>query len=198
MASRISNSIAPRSGDKLHTRCTRALWIDYDFGPDRTVEKITESLRAFPHPPSMIVNSGNGLHFYWFLAELFDLHTPANRLRLENTLKGLADYLGGDRAATDCSRVMRIAGTRNFPNAKKRAAGRIEVDAVLLECEPDRVYSIDDFEAFEAREKALATEKNFTAYAQPDPADRGVLPEWVEATLNTAGCGNDGTAPRTV
>ena len=41
----------------------------------------------------------------------------------ERVLKGLAAKVGGDLAATDASRVLRLPGTTNFPNAKKVAAG---------------------------------------------------------------------------
>ncbi len=181
-ATRISNSVAPGAGGKDHLHTTHVIWVDVDFEREGDAEALDAVLKTFPIPPSMRVASGNGEHIYWVI-EPFDLSSAANRARFEQILKGLADYLHADRAATDSSRVMRVPGTTNYPDAKKRAKGRTEVLAVLLEHHSDRVYHIDDFESFEQRGKALATEKNFTAYAQPDAFDPGVLPEWVETLL---------------
>ncbi|MCH7644657.1 MAG: hypothetical protein IH974_07445 [Myxococcales bacterium] len=63
-----------------------------------------------------------------------------NRTRLEHTLKGIADVLHADRAATDSTRILRVPGTTNYPDAKKRAKGRTEAPAVLLESDIAHVF----------------------------------------------------------
>ena len=50
----------------------------------------------------------------------------------EAALKGVAHFLGGDLAATDASRILRVPGTVNYPDEKKRARGRVPVLAELV------------------------------------------------------------------
>ena len=131
-ATRISNSTAKDAGAKDQLYSGRVLWVDVDFEKKGDAEKLAAALKTFPFKPSMRVDSGNGEHVYWFI-EPFDLSTKTKRTQFECNLKGICDALGGDRAATDSSRILRVPGTINYPNAKKRAAGRVEVPAVLLE-----------------------------------------------------------------
>ena len=182
-ATRISNSVAVGAGDKSQLHTGRVVFVDVDYKKEGDAEALATALKTFPFPPSMRVGSGGGEHVYWLLEEPFDLSLAVNRTHFEHVLKGLADVLHADRSATDCSRILRVPGTINYPDAKKRAKGRTEAPAVLLECDTDRVYHLDDFASFEQRGQALTTEKNFTAYAQPDAVDPGALPEWVEALL---------------
>lgn len=74
-------------------------------------------LAALPVPPSLIIDSGNGLQAFWRLAG------PASQSDVEAVNRGLAECLGGDNCH-NIDRLMRLPGTVNYPNAKKRAAGR--------------------------------------------------------------------------
>src|SRR5207244_13314869 len=47
-----------QDGKKAACSFLRALFADIDLKPDKNIE----ALRAFPLPPSVVVNSGNGLH----------------------------------------------------------------------------------------------------------------------------------------
>ena len=181
-ATRRSNSTAEGAGDKKHLHTSRTLWADFDYKAEGDAEALTIRLESFPFPPSMRVASGGGEHVYWFI-EPFDLSTEANRFRFECVLKGFADYLHADQNATDSTRVMRVPGTTNYPDAKKQAKGRVEAPSVLLEHHPDRVYSIDDSADFEARGKALHSEGGTCDYESR--AFDGVLPESVVALLQS-------------
>jgi len=91
-----------------------ALWIDLDLESSAKTqgEKDLYSIFLnFPLEPTFIVLSGGGLHSYWRLKE------PIPRedvLKGEDFLKRLALYLGGDIAATDASRILRVPGTLNY------------------------------------------------------------------------------------
>lgn len=151
IATRQTGSTARDAGGKENLEAVRALWVDADFKQPEDESAFAEALETFPHPPSMVVSSGGGRHVYWLLAESFDLTAAANVERFENALKGIADYLGGDFAATDASRILRVPGTMNYPNAKKRAAGRTPAACKLEALDDGRTYSFDDFEALEMR-----------------------------------------------
>lgn len=74
-------------------------------------------LLALSVPPSLIIDSGGGLQAFWRLAG------PAYAADVESVNRGLAERLGGDNCH-NIDRLMRLPGTVNYPNAKKRAAGR--------------------------------------------------------------------------
>ena len=68
-------------------------------------------------PPTLIIDSGGGLQAFWKLAG------PASIAEVEAVNRSLADRLGGDQCH-NIDRLMRLPGTVNYPNVKKRAAGR--------------------------------------------------------------------------
>jgi len=79
-----------------------ALFVDID---DK-VAGLTR-LKGFDPQPSCIIDSGHGIHAYWFL------ETPLTDLRLaDNTLRGLAQFLGGDSKMSS-AQSLRLPGTVN-------------------------------------------------------------------------------------
>lgn len=81
--------------------------------------------------PSFAVDSGGGIHAYWLFDEPIDA-TPENVATVEATNRALIAKFGGDPAAPNVDRVMRLPGTINYPDAKKRGAGRVPSLASLL------------------------------------------------------------------
>ena len=86
-----------------------AVWIDIDGS------KPIDVLLAAYHPPSLIVDSGGGLHAYWLLTEPMDVSEaedndghPAVAL-----MQGLARIFASDRSVADLARIMRLPGTHN-------------------------------------------------------------------------------------
>ena len=89
-----------------------ALWIDMDakdFGGDMAAcaKRLWDGFRWHA-----VVRTGGGFHAYR------RLKTPARTTQekqiLVNAMKGLAQRLGGDRAATDIARILRVPDTRNY------------------------------------------------------------------------------------
>jgi len=93
---------------------------------------ILAKLRAHAPPPSIIVYTGNGFQALWLLAEPLE-NTITNRERIEAINAALTDALGGDATCKDICHLLRVPGSINYPNAKKRAAGRVVVDSKLIE-----------------------------------------------------------------
>ena len=75
-------------------------------------------LLSLSYPPTLIIDSGGGLQAFW------RLDGPASVDEVESVNRSLAERLGGDKCH-NIDRLMRLPGTVNYPNAKKRAAGRI-------------------------------------------------------------------------
>ncbi len=180
IASRRTMAREEGAGGKHNLAASRALWVDCDFKHDGDRERFEELLRTFPMPASMIVFSGGGMHAYWLLDEPVDLTTEADVLRFEHTLKGLCDYLSADRSATDASRILRIPGTINYPDAKKRAEGRVPTPCETLSA-AGHLYTFSDFEEFEMRGEALAGNSERVTY-NARPFD-GTLPRRMELLL---------------
>ena len=74
-------------------------------------------LLALSVPPTLIIDSGGGLQAFWRLSG------PASPAEVESVNRSLAGRLGGDNCH-NIDRLMRLPGTVNYPNARKRAAGR--------------------------------------------------------------------------
>lgn len=91
-------------------------------------------IEALPLPPSIIVNSGNGLHVYWLLNEPV---VPDEAF--EGLLRQLADLVGGDPSVVDRSRLMRLPGSHN---TKDGAYKKVEI----LSADYDRRYNLCDIE----------------------------------------------------
>jgi len=125
------------------------LFIDLDCGPNKPYSNHKEALEklksvlettGFPHP-SMIVNSGGGIHAYW----CFDIPIPKDDwLALAHKFKQfwLTHGLQIDPVVTaDCSRVMRVPGSKNH-----KIEGNIRPVSMLLpkDGQETQKYSLEE------------------------------------------------------
>lgn len=92
-------------------RSLRALYVDLDDQTDSyaVLDGLTDA--RIPHP-SVIVSSGTGLHLYWLLEPLPPQTLPVWQ-RCQDALIKLLKPLGADAVAKDCTRLLRLVGTRN-------------------------------------------------------------------------------------
>ena len=124
-------------GTKAGIKEIPALFVDLDLN-GRPRKKVWERVMNFQVKPSAIVRSGGlegGYHVYYFL------NTPLSQEdipKFEGLLKRLAHFLGGDMAATDASRILRVPGTKNFKRNGYRTRLKI--------FKPERRYTINDFD----------------------------------------------------
>jgi hypothetical protein len=116
-----------------------ALHIDIDLkdlaidSKDDVVRKLKAQLRL---PPSIVVDSGNGIHAYWRFKEACG---AGDIERIEDALKLLCDLVGGDQKVTQPSAVMRLPGTHN---TKREGQNHL---VTILE-QNDNFYELDDLE----------------------------------------------------
>src|SRR5262249_55310421 len=105
------------------------------------------------------IDSGNGIHGLIRLTERIELGPPVkdekgnfkfskeNQAKIDDVearTKTLTLRLGGDAGTQNIDRILRLPGTTNLPNAKKRKAGRTECQAKLLWFN-DVCYPLDAF-----------------------------------------------------
>jgi P4 family phage/plasmid primase-like protien len=114
-----------------------ALWVDIDCGKiGLEKDAVVAVLRTMPIAPSIIVDSGYGIHGYWLLREAIDIRQVADGTPVEGwedteaeiiaALKQLANALCGDTAVCDLPRIMRLPGTHNTKNGEMRLAHVLE------------------------------------------------------------------------
>jgi len=116
------------------------LWADIDpYKGEKVSNGLLELARDvnfarainFPLAPSIIVDSGHGIHAYWLLREAMAL--PDATL----AMKGIAKDIGGDHTH-DPARVLRLPGTNNHK-------GGDSIPVRLLRLDTTRRYRPSDF-----------------------------------------------------
>lgn len=102
-----------------HLKSLRACYVDVDLknGQDsQVVLALILSELSIPKP-SAVVLSGRGLHLYWFIEPVPSQALPVWQ-RVQDTLIELLKPYGGDPAARDCARVLRLVGSVNSKNGE--------------------------------------------------------------------------------
>jgi AraC-like DNA-binding protein len=161
------------------------LWADVDLAAPwradkplpRTIDEARAILDKLPLAPSVLVDSGHGLHAYWLFKEPWTFETDDERIEAAKRAKGWVETVrnaarsfGWDMDSVgDLARVLRLPGTVN-------RKGETPVEVRILESN-DRRYNPDDFEPFAADEvPAEMDEAQVGALAlRPDaepPADK--------------------------
>lgn len=128
------------------------LWFDLDIqdeahkqnGLPASEAEAMEFVESLPHPPTIVVHSGRGLHLYWLFEEPWILEDDAARQRAQRASRRLQKAIieqGKARGWTldntaDLARVLRLPGTLN----RKREP---HVPVRVLSWDGDR-YALDD------------------------------------------------------
>ena len=174
---------------KIDIDVVRAIHVDVDaYGGGETIEESkARAMRFFeadttPGPPSIIIDSGNGLQGFWLLEPRISLVEDPQALALAEgvNLKKALDCDSADQgtkgdSCQDVSRIMRLPGTINLPTAKKRAKGRVPVLAKLILFDEARRYPIAAFPAVNAPQRSSAS-----AAAPSNVVEFKTIPEHVE------------------
>jgi hypothetical protein len=185
-----------KKASKADIAYTRYLHVDLDPRAgendaeerDRLRALLTEKLPSEVPPPTTIVFSGGGLQALWRLAEPVTINGDvAACANLERYNRGLEFALGGDHCH-DVSRILRLPGTTNIPDARKRAKGRQPAVATLVAHHPERVYGLHEFPQSEdpAEAAALASKPAPalpSAIAGLADLDRWAVPDRVKAII---------------
>lgn len=86
--------------------------------------------------PSVVVDSGGGIHGYWLLRDPWLLETDDARLAAELVQRAwVQQVIGADASVHDLVRILRIPGTLNFKYDPPRPVQ-------FLACDLDRLYTL--------------------------------------------------------
>lgn len=125
--------VDPRAGEDLEAERKRCIAL------------FAENLPAGFPGPTAVVFSGSGVQAFWKLEKPIPISGDvvlAEEAKRYN--QKLEQFFGGD-SCSDISRIMRLPGTKNLPNAVKVKKGRKPALAELISWSPENVYSIDAF-----------------------------------------------------
>ena len=180
------NGSEPRRMDKAEILQGRWLHVDIDSDADgkplafNDAEKERIAKRLKDDGVTLLVDSGGGLQAY------LELSGFQPREQIERACRALIQrYAPHDLGTWNIDRLLRVPGTMNQPNAKKRAQGRKPVKSRLL----FDTGAVHDFEAFELAEpekvkvNRKAKPENFYQFGQAELAELPELPAPLTALI---------------
>jgi hypothetical protein len=172
------------SGKKENLSHYPGVWIDIDFKDFPNGESdVHAKLESFPLPPTLLVHTGGGAHAYWLLTE--PLKITAERIpQLESLNADIASMLGGD-SCHDLPRILRIPGTTNWPDQKKRLKGRVPEPVLLLWHEGPR-YTLEQLQAVAPSLSSRSQNKTSREQNHSQRTDLSLPPKFLELLEHNA------------
>ena len=116
-------------GSEKDILCVTTLYADIDIKGNAhaqtslpsSVDEAINFLHSLKIKPSIIVNSGNGIHGYWLLDKPFIIETEEDRKHISSIFKGFGRYVNSEAkkhgwkidSVYDLARILRVPGTMN-------------------------------------------------------------------------------------
>jgi hypothetical protein len=126
--------VDPRPGEELEAEQARALAI------------LTEKLPSGVPKPTCVIFSGGGYQAFWKLREPLiiegDLEKAEEAKRFNQQLEVV---FGGDNCH-NIDRIMRLPGTINLPDERKRKKGRVPIETSVVYYDEEAVYDTGEFQ----------------------------------------------------
>ena len=133
-----------------HQRCTNddicainCLYAEFDPDP-MTKEELADHIELLELQPTLLVDSGRGYHGYWLLRDTYCLDSIDARERVTRLQKAFVGAVGGDPAAKDLARMLRVPGTHNYKDIFAPDYPLVSI----VHYDSVRLYDIDDLERF--------------------------------------------------
>lgn len=177
-----------RIEDVAAINCLFAEFDAKDYGTKDEVRAHLEAVAALW--PSVIVDSGGGWHCYWLLDQPFPLRDNATRTDIEALQAAFVRGIGGDVAAKDLARVLRLPGTQNAKYDPPRPV-------MLLEDHREgAIYTLEEMRQWvrilQTGGEACPASQPTNAVALARKASSGVVPEGVAGILVTLASQGEG------
>lgn len=122
---------------KRYISAINCLYGEFDVKVYGSKEAILQHIAAAAFPsPSVLVDSGGGIHGYWLLKEPWVLESDEARAAAELVQRSwVQNVIGADPAVHDLVRILRIPGTLNFKYDPPRPVR-------FLSCNLARLYAL--------------------------------------------------------
>ena len=138
-----------KSADWLHIDIDPQAGEDLTEERDRALGLLTDKLPRGIPKPTVVVFSGGGYQGFWRLKQPVNIDGDIKKAEdFELYNKRLEQVFGGDHCH-NVDRIMRLPGTVNVPDAKKKKAGRTEELAIELIFETTS-YDLSEFKKAQA------------------------------------------------
>jgi hypothetical protein len=150
-----TKSDASKKAAKINISAIEYLLSDLDLVKDETSEAakvryLNQLNGSFKPKPTGIVDSGNGIQTLWRLKQAIDLSQYPLAIDnegkpvlgpeaakivadVEDRTKAIMERLGAKAGTQNIDRILRLPGTINLPNEKKRREGRVPCPTKLVE-----------------------------------------------------------------
>ncbi len=115
------------------------LFAEYDDKAWTSRQAILDYIETLPRQPSVMINSGGGVHCYWLLDEPYIIDSDEDRQYAKDISRRWVRFCEGDDVK-DLTRVLRLPGSKNIK--PKYAPNYPLVEYVY--CDLDRRYSLAD------------------------------------------------------
>ena len=125
--------IDPRAGEDLQEERERALGL------------LTDKLPAGVPKPTCVVFSGGGYQGFWKLQQPIKVNGDLSNAEEAKRYNQQLEILFGADNCHNIDRIMRLPGTINIPDARKRKRGRVEEEAKVIEFHDDLEYELSSF-----------------------------------------------------
>lgn len=164
------------AGEFLHVDLDWAKGAEPETEDARILAQLTTSLPPGIPAPSAIIHSGGGYQALWRLEKPFAIDGEQARWEeFESYNRALAAAFGADHC-WNCDRVLRLPGTWNLPNQKKRERGRVKVRSALVHFASGVAYPLTAFPRPSDHAPAASTTTKV-----PAPIDAGLVPRNLES-----------------
>lgn len=108
----VANRRSSESGDESNLGYAHFLYVDLDHvDAEEALHRVVVEAE-FPKP-TLMVNSGHGIHAYWKLDPPLDLSRKENLEAFRRAEEAISAAVEGDERARDAARVLRVPGTWN-------------------------------------------------------------------------------------
>lgn len=126
-----------------------AVFAEFDAKDFGSKDAILSHLDALPLYPSAVIDSGGGFHCYWLIETPRQI-TDENRHEYRALQAAWVGLVGGDDAAKDMARVLRVPGFHNWKYTPPRVV-------TFVEFSQKRIFPFEDIAALVADQVHEAT-----------------------------------------
>ena len=171
-------------------------WLHVDIDP-RVGEDIQEEreralklLQQYSPPPTVIIDSGGGYQGFWKLEEPLEINGDVSAAEDAERFNIQMEKIFSADNCHNVDRIMRLPGTVNIPDAKKKKKGRVARMAELVEFN-DNCYEITRFtqapkiqtEDVGFSGKTIEVSGNVERLDSIDELDQWEVPDWLKVLI---------------
>lgn len=163
------HAVRPQLANIAAINCLFAEFDAKDFDGDK--DAALEHIEQLEPTASVCIDSGGGYHCYWLLEEPWILQNDQDREQARQLQYAWVERVGGDSAAKDLCRVLRVPGTQNFKYKPARSV-------VMLWADLSALYELTELSKLCADAVEQAAPPIVEQPSRPEPDQDDELRRW--------------------